>query len=270
MVLRKIHFTNRNQVLSQFLFGLAQTPWLAAAARYPTNHGPRWLREAIARQKRKHKRLGYAMAPQRELRAVYRRGLGRLIEKVGRSGLGDYLEFGVHSCTTMLCMYRELEAMSLKHVRLFGFDSFAGLPVSHVADDVGTWAPGAYKSDYEFAEQILKDEKVDPARVLLTPGFFGDTLTPDFPSRHRLSKASAIMIDCDQYLGANEALTFSRALIKDHALVLFDDWNSQNLAARNLGQKRAFDEFLAAGEFMVEPMQTYTGNARVFFVSRRG
>jgi O-methyltransferase len=270
MLIRKIHFTSRNQVFSQFLFGLAQTPWLAALARYPTNHGPDWLREAIARQKRKHKRLGYAMAPQRKLRSVYRSGLTRLIEKVGRAGIGDYLEFGVHSCTTLLCMYRELEAMGLKHVRLFGFDSFAGLPVSYVADDVGTWAPGAYKSDYEFAEQILKDEKVNPARVFLTAGFFSETLTPDFPSRHSLSKVSAIMIDCDQYLGASEALTFSRPLIKDHALVLFDDWNSQNLAARNLGQKRAFDEFLATGEFTAEPMKTYTDNAQVFFVSRRG
>jgi hypothetical protein len=49
----------------------------------------------------------------------------------------------------------------------------------------------------------------------------------------------------------------------------FDDWNSENLAARNLGQKRAFDEFLADREFIVEPMETYTSNAVVFFVSRR-
>jgi hypothetical protein len=53
-------------------------------------------------------------------------------------------------------------------------------------------------------------------------------------------------------------------------VILFGDWNSENLAARNLGQKRAFDEFLAGGEFTAEPMETYTGNAEVFFVSRRG
>lgn len=269
-LIRRIHFINKNQIPSQFLFGLAQTPALAALARYPTEHGPLWLPDAFARQKRKHKRMGYAMVPQKTLRATHRRGLVRLIEKVGRAGLGDYLEFGVHSCTTLLCVYRVLEGLGLNHVRLFGFDSFEGLPVSDAPDDVGTWEPGAFKSDYEFALQILRDEQVDPSRVLLTPGFFSETLTPDFPSRHRLSKASVIMVDCDQYLGANEALTFCRPLIRDHAVILFDDWNSENLAARNLGQKRAFDEFLADGEFTAEPMESYTGDAEVFFVSRRG
>lgn len=269
-LIRLIDFVNRNQMWSQFLFGLAQIPVLAALARYPTTHGPLWLREAVARQKRKHKRLGYAMAPQKTLRSTLRNGLHRLIEKVGRNGVGDYLEFGVHSCTTLLCMYRELELSSMKHVRLFGFDSFDGLPVSNEPDDVGTWEPGSFRCDYEFALKILEDERVDSSRVLLTRGFFSDTLTPEFSERNRLSKASVIMVDCDQYLGAKEALTFCRPLIKDHALVLFDDWHSENLAARNLGEKRAFDEFLASGEFTAESVPSYAENAEVFFVSRRG
>lgn len=264
-----MRFRNKNHVISQFLFSLGQRPALAALARYPMTHGPIRLREAVARQKRKHKRLAYAMVPTKKLRATYRSGLNQLIAKVGRDGVGDYLEFGVHSCTSLLCMYWELQVLSLKHVRLFGFDSFEGLPVSAEPDDVGSWAPGAFRSEYDFALQILKDERVDPARVQLTRGWFSDTLTPDFPSRNRLSKASVIMVDCDQYLGAKEALTFCAPLIKDHALVLFDDWNSGNLAARGLGEKRAFDEFLGTGEFTAERCEPYTGNAEVFFVSRR-
>jgi O-methyltransferase len=145
------------------------------------------------------------MAPTKRLRATHRSGLNQLLEGVGRDGVGDYLEFGVHSCTTLLCMYWELQILGLTHVRLFGFDSFEGLPVSAEPDDVDTWQPGAFRSEYEFALQILKDERVDPARVLLTRGWFSDTLTPEFVSRHRLSKASVIMVDCDQYLGAKEA-----------------------------------------------------------------
>jgi hypothetical protein len=269
MLVRKIRFVNRNQVVSQFLFGLAQTPALAAVARYPAQHGPRWFREVVARQRRKHKRLGFAMAPQQTLRKVHRQGLQRLVDTVGREGVGDYLEFGVHSCTTLLCMYRELDRLGLKGVRLFGFDSWEGLPVSDVPDDVGTWRPGDYQVDYEFACKILEDERVDRRRVVLTKGFFTETLTPDFPVRHALTKASIVMIDCDQYLGSNEALTFCRPFIEDHAVVLFDDWHSDDLAARNMGQKRAFDEFLASGEFTAEPMESYASNAAVFFVSRR-
>jgi hypothetical protein len=55
-LIRRIHFINKNQIPSQFLFGLAQTPALAALARYPTEHGPLWLRDTIARQKRKGER----------------------------------------------------------------------------------------------------------------------------------------------------------------------------------------------------------------------
>jgi hypothetical protein len=60
-LIRHIHFINKNQLMSQFLFGLAQIPAIVALARYPTKHRPLWLREPIARQKRKDKLLGYAM-----------------------------------------------------------------------------------------------------------------------------------------------------------------------------------------------------------------
>ena len=262
-------FVNSHQLMSQMLFGLAQTPWIAALARYPAQHGPLWIRESVGRFKRRHRRRGYAMVPEKRLRAVLRAGLTRLVEKVGRDGLGDYLEFGVHSCSSLLCMYRELEAMRLTNVRLFGFDSFEGLPVSDEPDDIGMWEPGDFQSDYAFALQILEDEQVDQSRVHLTRGFFSDTLTPEFVVRHRLSKASVIMVDCDQFVGAKQALRFCRPLIRDHALVLFDDWHSGNLASRNQGEKRAFDEFLAGDEFTIEPFETYVANAAVFLVSRR-
>ena len=58
-------------------------------------------------------------------------------------------------------------------------------------------------------------------------------------------------------------------MIRDHALVVSDDWHSGNLAAHGQGEKRAFDEFLANGEFTAEPLESYTANAAVFFVSRR-
>jgi O-methyltransferase len=267
-LIRKIQFVSRNNLLSQFLYGLAQTPALAALARYPTEHGPRRLREAVARQKRKHKRLAHGMVPQKKLRSTLRTGLKRLIDEIGPSNIGDYLEFGVHSCSSLLCMYRELEALHLEHVRLFGFDSFEGLPASSEPDDIGSWQPGWARSEYEFAEQILEDEHVDRSRVLLTRGWFSDTLKPELAIRHRLSKASVIMVDCDQYLGAKKALTFCEPFIKDHALMLFDDWNFDNLAARGIGEKRAFDEFVSGGNFTVDPLQTYTAYAAVFFVSR--
>src|SRR5262245_25606336 len=109
----------------------------------------------MERQKRKHRRLSYNMIPQRSFRAVLRLGLQELIERIGPTELGDYLEFGVHSCSSLVCVYKELESLGLTHVRLFGFDSFQGLPESARTDDGGAWLPGQFQCDYRFATQIL-------------------------------------------------------------------------------------------------------------------
>jgi O-methyltransferase len=225
----------------------------------------------VERQKRKHRRLSYNMIPQRAFRAVLRRGWQELIERIGTTELGDYLEFGVHSCSSLVYVYKELESLSLTQVRLFGFDSFQGLPESARTDDRGAWLPGQFQCDYRFARQILEDERIDPNRVSLIPGWFSDSLTPTFIEKAGITKASVIMVDCDMYLSANEALTFCGPLIKDVALILFDDWHAYNdLAAVNLGERRAFDEFLSAqGCFGVERLASYTTNAEVFMVSRQ-
>ncbi len=237
----------------------------------PLRHALGPVRGWLERQKRKHRRLSYDMIPQRRFRAILRRGLQELIERIGPIELGDYLEFGVHSCTSLVCVYKELESLGLSHVRLFGFDSFQGLPESARTDDGGAWFPGQFQCDYRFARQILEDERIDPNRVSLIPGWFSDSLTPTFIEKAGITKASVIMVDCDMYLSAKEALTFCGPLIKDVALILFDDWHAYNdLAAVNLGESRAFDEFLSAqGCFSVEPLASYTMNAEVFMVSRQ-
>ena len=155
------------------------------------------------------------MIPQRRFRAVLRRGLQEVIERIGPTELGDYLEFSVHSCTSLVCVYKELESLGFSHVRLFGFDSFQGLPESGRTDDGGAWFPGQFQCDYRFARQILEDERIDPNRVSLIPGWFSDSLTPTFIERAVSTKASVIMVDCDMYLSAKEALTFCGPLIRE-------------------------------------------------------
>lgn len=53
------------------------------------------------------------------------------------------------------------------------------------------------------------------------------------------------MIDCDIYSSARTALGFCAPLIQNWAVVLFDDWNSGGLAAKGLGERGAFEEFMA-------------------------
>ena len=207
------------------------------------------------------------LVPEKALMRTYHDGLERLMNEIGRGAIGDYLEFGVYDGTSLCCMYKVLRQLGLNHVRLFGFDSFEGLPECASIDDEGHWKPGQFASSYELTERVLKVNRVDRSRVALIKGFYDKTLVPETARQLGTTKASVIMVDCDMYLSASDALRFSAPLIRDRALIIFDDWNP--LAARNMGEKRAFDEFLAANtDCSVEEMPTYASNAKVFYLSR--
>ena len=215
---------------------------------------------------------GYMLVDLPELQREYEKAVRWLVETVGPSAIGDYLEFGVFYGSSLACMHRTLDQFNLKQVRLFGFDSFEGLPPSEYPDD-RVWGAGEFKSSYKFAKEFLSKNGVDWNRVNLEKGWFSDTLTPEFSRKHAVTKASLIMVDCDMYLSAKQALEYCAPLIKDHAILFFDDWNSGDfLAERGEGEKRAFDEFLAANpRFVAEEFGSYSykgrPHAKVFKVS---
>src|SRR5688572_1750361 len=71
----------------------------------------------------------------------------RILQRRETAGaLGDYLEFGVYHGTSLSCMYEARRQAGVGQMRLFGFDSFEGLPESAAREDAGVWAPGQFKS----------------------------------------------------------------------------------------------------------------------------
>jgi O-methyltransferase len=225
------------------------------------------IREADLRaQIRSRSRL----VPENELRRLLARGLRRLLERQQASSLGAYLEFGVYNGTSLLCMYRELEALALNHVRLFGFDSFQGLPPEAALEDEGRWEPGRCYSPLEFTTAVLASEGVDWSRVSLVPGWFSDTLKPETRQALGIEKASVIMIDCDLYSSSKRALDFCAPLIAEEALVLFDEFHPRGLAGKRAGERRAFDEFVREWPcFTFEPFGQYAPRTETFIVRRR-
>lgn len=215
-------------------------------------HLPRFLRTLLKRarfwlQWARWKLLDSRTSPEpgllvneSELRPQYRSALLYLQEKMGTENIGDYLEFGVCHGTTLSIMYDELLRAEINHVRIFGFDSFDGLP----EDDEGEWKKGAFRSELDDVVRSLDSHGIDWGRVTLVKGFFSDTLTDTLIAKHDLRKVSLIMIDCDMYSSTKEALEFCGPLILDEAVIVFDDWNPS--AKYNKGEKRAFDEFLGA------------------------
>jgi O-methyltransferase len=214
----------------------------------------------------------HVLVPEQELERSYRDALNLLIEQHGPKALGDYLEFGVAFGTSLACMYRSCKALGIEHVRLIGFDSFQGLPPATAPDDEGAWSAGQFACDIALTKQLLAKHSVELDRVVLVEGWFEDTLNDTIMQQFGITRASVIMIDCDMYVSAKQALTFCVPLIQDVAIVFLDDWHFGGLAARNMGEKRAFEEFLNENpQFASEnlpQLSNYAPFAEVFLVRR--
>jgi hypothetical protein len=173
--------------------------------------------------------------------------------------LGDYLEFGVSHGSSILYMFETTKKLRLDTIRLFGFDSFEGLPEEALTEDGGNWKPGDFYAKERKVRRFLAKSGIEWDRVKLVKGWFKDTLLYSFIEQNKIEKASIIMIDCDLYSAAKEALTFCVPLIVDKTIIFFDDWNAANLASRNLGEKKAFDEFLIENpQFEAEEFGNYS------------
>ena len=206
------------------------------------------------------------LVPEAAFSACVSGALGELQRHDPAEAMGDYLEFGVSRGTSMTCVHRVLQERALSHVRLIGFDSFEGMPAEASGEG---WRPGEFRSTLAATRRYLAAREVDLDRVTLVKGWFKDTLTPETRSRLALGKASLILIDCDIYTASKEALAFCGPHIRDRAVIIFDDWGLET-KLRNIGQREAFEEFLADHPgIRAEPLPAYVPQARVFMLSRQ-
>lgn len=239
---------------------------------------PRSMQNSLSRKRARVQRVELLerirnrtrLVPEEDLRTLLLRGLRLLTQRYGAESIGAYLEFGVYNGTSLVCMHRALEAMGLHQVRLFGFDSFQGFPPTAAVEDGGRWQPGRCHSTQEFTSAVLHYEGVDPSRVRLVPGWFSETLNEQTARDLQIDKASVIMIDCDLYSSTRDALEFCAPLIQDEALILFDEWDARSLEGKNMGERRAFTEFLRRHAcFTAVPFGKYANRTETFLVSRR-
>lgn len=206
-----------------------------------------------------------SLVPEKEYSKALNVALTALLEYESAENLGDYVEFGVSRGTSMAMTYHVLEKLNLKTPRLIGFDSFEGMPSG--AEKEG-WKPGDYHSTIIATKKYLRKHNVDMDRVTLTKGWFDDTLTSETRNKVGLEKASVIMIDCDIYSASMTSLRFSLPLIKEKAIIIFDDWG-WTVDSDIKGQREAFQETLEElREFTTEPLPGYIPQSRIFLITR--
>jgi len=147
---------------------------------------------------------GNLLVDETKYRAAVGQAIDQLLMKIGDDELGDYLEFGVYNGSTLAIMHDLLERRGRGGSRLFGFDSFEGLPPEANVQDNNIWMSGQYRCPEDFARAFLTERGVDWQRVVLIKGWFSDTCKPSTKTQHKMTKAGIVMIDSDLYSSAVE------------------------------------------------------------------
>jgi len=162
---------------------------------------------------------------------------------------GDIYEFGIYGGVTLRCILEELEQKNIKYNRVFGFDSFCGLP-EDCRDSGRDFEKGNYNSRRLFGtndttqikQYILSKTNFIP---LLIEGFFENVLTPELITTYAMKPASFIHIDCDLYSSTKTVLEWilSNKLYQIGTIIRYDDWFSDVVSGEERAHNEVFEKY---------------------------
>lgn len=192
---------------------------------------------------------------------------------------GDILEFGVATGKALalidLCAGKTMTGESAEY-RIFGFDSFEGLPEPqgrdrevHLDPDlVENFDKGQFAASRTAVVAWLKKQGADLERIQLIEGWYDAVLTPELRERLGITRATMIDIDCDFYDSTRVALNWCAPLIQQGTIINFDDWFCYE-ARQDHGERAAFAEFLEEHPDMTaEPFSTHAWCSKSFLIHR--
>lgn len=158
---------------------------------------------------------------------------------------GEVIELGVMTGNSINAI-----ASALPDRKIFGFDSWLGLPEDYLLHGTvykaGTWA-------------TTKLPEV-PNNVELISGWFNDSI-PVFLESKKLSQIAFLHIDCNLYSSTFTGLTLLTDYIVTGAIILFDDWASPE------NEPRAFNDWLKNTNSSAEVLSK-TGHQTAFRITR--
>ena len=187
----------------------------------------------------------------------------RACEQISASGVeGDYLEFGVYRGGSFINAYDQMKRHDLNDMRLFAFDSFAGLPHG----EAGVFAEGDYHCPEPLFRKIISKAGVDMNRVSTINGFYEETLCSAIKSKLGLSKAALVQIDCDLYSSTKFVLNFIEDLVAQGTILFFDDWHVFGDRSGEHGEGKAFGEWSLRDCFVEFPLHRPDGPSKGFIM----
>ena len=155
---------------------------------------------------------------------------------------GCYLEFGLFKGFSIWFAELLSREFTGENFRLYGFDSFLGLPPTVVDKEELYWAPGAYACSREAVVRSIKDSGGDLNRITLVEGFYSDELFRSALSNVTLGSPAIVVIDADIYESCKIILDYFGTAFQKGTILLFDDFNAFERSDDH-GERRALKEF---------------------------
>lgn len=155
---------------------------------------------------------------------------------------GDYFEFGLWRGKTFGYAHRMKRRYSRRDMKLWGFDSFQGLPATEKHPD-NIWYEGQFACARPEFEAILASRGIRTSEYELIEGFYSDSLNDATHRRLSGRKAAVIYIDCDLYESTIQVLNFIQPYIVNGSIICFDDFYNYK-GDPEQGEQRALADFM--------------------------
>jgi hypothetical protein len=185
---------------------------------------------------------------------------------------GYYLEFGVFNGQSIIETYGILRGLL---TRVYGFDSFAGLPSLSAEDSASlnltpSFAEGNFKSlpiEVIRSYILASSTRLGDENLVLTQGFFNDSL-PKFNKTEFKNKGPCLVahVDCDLYSSSKDVFSFLDDIVTTGTWLLLDDYWLYRGSPKH-GQRRAFEEWIADSKRVgATDYASYNGFSRAFIL----
>jgi len=174
---------------------------------------------------------------------------------------GDIAEFGVAAGISFISFVRILKALErglggLEQRKVYGFDSFEGLPDLAVQDTIENvpaaqeMHKGGYAHQEAYNDLVRFTQKETNTKLI--KGWFNETVSPFFKENPHTSLAF-IHIDCDLYESTKSVLDQSWDRLSPGGIILFDELNHPDFP----GETVAFREFFKekTGQFSIHQVR---------------
>lgn len=164
----------------------------------------------------------------------------------------DIYEFGIFTGGSFKHIYDNLCLINKIPNKIWGFDSFEGLPKEKENLPIyDGWEEGYFKIDDKNIIDTISNSINGSIKFELIKGYFENTLNDNFLKKNP-KKAIYIDIDCDLYISTYVVLDFmfKNNLIANNCYISYDDWGGieEYSGGESLAHKEIMEKYFVEYE----------------------